>query len=629
MRGGSERQSPSALSALAKRLGARSIGGRINLLIAFAIVCQVGVASYQLLKFREVIWAERRHELTNLVATALSIVAAEQSASQSGERSLEAAQADALQKLAAMRYGAGDYFWINDLQPRMVMHPIKPEMNGRDLSDYKDPTGKKLFVEMADVARTSGAGFVSYQWPKPGKDAPQPKLSYVAAFQPWGWVIGTGVYVDDLDELFLAQLKTQGALLLAMIAFCAAVSFAMGRRLARPIVGMSAAMERLAEGDLDISIGADAHVRELDRMARAIEVFRENAVERKRLAAEATAHRASSEVERERAAAERAKAAEEQAAVVGRLGEGLKRVADGDLTVRLEEGFSSAYAQIRDDFNEAIDKLKSIVLTVVSSADVIAADMRDISTASDNLSRRTEQQAAALEETTATLSQVTATVKTSVASTSEARAVVAAASQDAEKSGVVVRRAVEAMQAIAGSSRQIGRILGVIDEIAFQTNLLALNAGVEAARAGEAGRGFAVVASEVRALARRSAEAASEIKTLISESTAQVDAGVGLVGETGRSLERILAQVAQINTAASEIAAGSRDQATALQEVNLALKQMNDVTQKNAAMVEESTAAGHSLSEETSKLTRLVGQFQVGRAAGEEAPRREAAKAAA
>jgi len=622
MQGGPEPRSPRALRGPARRLGARSIGGRINLLIAFAIVCQVGVVGYQLVKYRDVVWDQRRYELTNLVASALSIVDSEYAASQSGRLSVESAQADALQKLAAMRYGNGDYFWINDLQSRMVMHPIKPELNGRDLSDFKDPTGKRLFVEMTDVARASGAGFVSYQWPKPGAAAPQPKLSYVAAFKPWGWLIGTGVYVDDLDALFLNQLKTQGALLLAVIAFCAAVSFAMGGRLARPIVAMSAAMERLAEGELDVAIEVDARARELDRMARAVQVFKRNAIEQRRLEAEAAANRASAEAERERAAAERAKAAEEQTEVVRRLGEGLKQVADGDLTVRLGEGFSAAYAQIRDDFNEAIDKLKSIVLTVVSSADVIAADARDISAASDNLSRRTEQQAAALEQTSATLGQVTETVKTSVASTGEARALVAAASQDAERSGAVVRQAVQAMQAIAGSSQQIGRILGVIDEIAFQTNLLALNAGVEAARAGEAGRGFTVVASEVRALARRSAEAAKEIKGLIAASTAQIDAGVGLVGETGRSLERILAQVAQINTAASEIAAGSRDQATALQEVNVAIEQMNDVTQQNAAMVEESTAAGHSLSEETAKLLRLVGQLQVGRAAGEAAARK-------
>ena len=278
---------------MARRFGVKSIGGQINLLIAFVIVCQVCVIGHQLFEYRNVIWAERQHELTDLVKNALSIVDSEYAASQSGQRSVEAAQADAKHALAAMRYGDGDYFWINDMQPRMIMHPLKPEMNGRDLSDYKDPTGKKLFVEMAQVALTSGSGFVSYEWPKPGKAAPQPKLSYVAEFKPWGWVIGTGVYVDDLNELFFTQLKTEGALILAVIAACAAVSFAMGRRLARPIVSMSVAMEQLAEGRLDVSIGEEARTRELGSMARALAVFKQNALERARLEAETAASRAS------------------------------------------------------------------------------------------------------------------------------------------------------------------------------------------------------------------------------------------------------------------------------------------------------------------------------------------------
>ncbi len=219
-------------------------------------------------------------------------------------------------------------------------------------------------------------------------------------------------------------------------------------------------------------------------------------------------------------------------------------------------------------------------------------------------------------------------MKKSAEGTSHARQVVAAADEDAKQSAVVVRQAVDAMSAIAKSSQQISQIIGVIDEIAFQTNLLALNAGVEAARAGDAGRGFAVVASEVRALAQRSAEAAKEIKALISDSAGQVDVGVKLVAETGRSLERIMAQVTEINAVVGDIAAGAHEQSTALQEINSAIEQMNLVTQQNAAMVEQSTAAGHSLSQEASKLSQLIGQFQVGRSASDEALRRELKQAA-
>src|SRR5208282_3762418 len=330
---------------------------------------------------------------------------------------------------------------------------------------------------------------------------------------------------------------------------------------------------------------------EVGDMTRAVQVFKQNAAERARLEAEALANRNQTELEHERAAAERAKAAEEQAEVVRRLGAGLKDLAGGDLMVRLGQGFTPTYAQIRDDFNEAIDRLRTTVVSVVESADAIRTGAQEISSASDDLSRRTEQQAVSLEQTTATLGEVTTTVKQSAEGTSHARQVVTAADNDAKQSAVVVREAVDAMSAIAKSSREISQIIGVIDEIAFQTNLLALNAGVEAARAGEAGRGFAVVASEVRALAQRSAEAAKQIKALISDSTGQVDKGVKLVAETGRSLERIMEQVTEINVVVSHIAAGAQEQSTALQEINTAIDQMNLVVQQNAAMVEESTAA--------------------------------------
>ena len=416
--------------------------------------------------------------------------------------------------------------------------------------------------------------------------------------------------------------------LAATLAAGAAAVWLARAKISSPLLRLGAAMGTLAAGDMAVEIEGRDRRDEIGDMSRAVEVFKRNALDRARLEAEAAAARTQAEIEREGAAAQRAKAAEEQAEVVRRLGDGLRGVADGDLLVRLDQGFTPAYVKIRDDFNEAIAKLKQTVLTVVSSTGSIATSANEVTAAADDLSNRTEEQAASLEETTATLTEVTATVKKSAEGTQHARQVAVAADENAKQSADVVRRAVEAMGAIAQSSQQISQIIGVIDEIAFQTNLLALNAGVEAARAGDAGRGFAVVASEVRALAQRSAQAAKEIKGLISDSSAQVDAGVELVAETGRSLERIAKQVAEINAAVSDIAVGAHEQSTALEQINQAIGQMNLVTQQNAAMVEESTAAGHSLSDETGKLAQLVGHFRVVGAAPEEAPPAEPAKAA-
>jgi methyl-accepting chemotaxis protein len=322
------------------------------------------------------------------------------------------------------------------------------------------------------------------------------------------------------------------------------------------------------------------------------------------------------------------RAAEDQAKIVGQLAAGLKQLTEGNVTFRLSDVFAGEFDKLRSDFNSSMEKLQQAMLAINATADAIQSGTQEISSGSDDLSRRTEQQAASLEQTAAALDQITATVKKSAEGATHARQVVASADEDAKKSSVVVRQAVDAMDAIAKSSQQISQIIGVIDEIAFQTNLLALNAGVEAARAGDAGRGFAVVASEVRALAQRSADAAKEIKALISASTTQVDHGVKLVAETGKSLERIMAQVTEINTVVAGIASGAKEQAIGLDEVNTAINLMDQVTQQNAAMVEESTAACQNLSQETTQLSSLIGQFQLGRSTTTAPSRSEPRRAA-
>ncbi len=295
------------------------------------------------------------------------------------------------------------------------------------------------------------------------------------------------------------------------------------------------------------------------------------------------------------------------------IGEGLDRLAHNRLDQQIDQAFSPAFEQLRLDFNTAHDTLREAMVQVVESGQSIQTGAQELTSASDDLSRRTEQQAASLEETAAALDQITATVRTTADSAREARAVVVSATSEAEAGGEVVARAVFAMGQIEQSAQQMGQIIGVIDEIAFQTNLLALNAGVEAARAGEAGKGFAVVASEVRALAQRSADAAKEIKSLILESTAKVGDGVQLVTDTGKALERIGAEVGQINALVGEIASAAQEQAGGLAQINAAINQMDQVTQQNAAMVEEATAASHALAREATTLSNLISRFRLRR----------------
>ncbi|WP_366519312.1 methyl-accepting chemotaxis protein [uncultured Caulobacter sp.] len=309
-------------------------------------------------------------------------------------------------------------------------------------------------------------------------------------------------------------------------------------------------------------------------------------------------------------------AAAEQAEVVSQLAQGLKALADGDLRVQIDTRFSAAYEQLRADFNTAASALESAVAQVSTGVKTITGGANELSSAAYDMSRRIEQQAASLEETAAALDEITATVQRTAENAKEAAEVTSAARDAAEAGGSVVRQATEAMSSIEGSSREIGNIIGVIDEIAFQTNLLALNAGVEAARAGEAGRGFAVVAQEVRALAQRSADAAKEIKQLIGKSTNEVAEGVGLVEQTGQALEKIIEQVGAVSRLVADIASSSREQATGLREVNTAVNHMDQATQQNAAMVEQSTAASQSLAKEAADIAQLAARFQLRQDAG-------------
>lgn len=412
------------------------------------------------------------------------------------------------------------------------------------------------------------------------------------------------------DSTILSSLIAVGVVFLAGIALSLFVTV---RGITGPIENLRARMLSLANGETEKDIAGADRRDEVGQMAAAVAVFRENAVERIRMEQDAEASRSMSEKERLQREAQKAQEAADTKFAVDGLATGLQQLSAGNVAYRIPTPFVAQLDGLRHDFNASLEKLQETLVQVGQNAKGIDAGANEIRTAADDLSRRTEQQAASVEETAAALEEITTTVKDSTHRAEEAGDLVARTRQGAERSGEVVRNAVIAMQAIEKSSREISNIIGVIDEIAFQTNLLALNAGVEAARAGEAGKGFAVVAQEVRELAQRSATAAKEIKALIATSGDHVRAGVTLVGETGTSLQTIVAEVQEINRHVTAIVEAAREQSTGLQEINTAVNTMDQGTQQNAAMVEQSTAASHSLAKEAASLTALLAHFRLDR----------------
>ncbi|PZU90473.1 MAG: methyl-accepting chemotaxis protein [Shinella sp.] len=439
------------------------------------------------------------------------------------------------------------------------------------------------------------------------------------------------IYVSDLiretGDQMLQMIDSKAAaaqarLVVLLCGLAAAVLLVIGlaiviaRLLSRSINGIADRMKSLAEGDTAQTIPYAERRDEIGGMARSVEVFRQAALRNAELEASAEASRLAAERERvEMQARAEAEADERLNKATGALASGLQRMASGDMLCEINEQFSPQFEALRHDFNTSVRQLREALQSVGQVAGSVTNGSGEISQASDNLAKRTEQQAASLEETAAALEEITANVTATSKRTGEARDLVRNTRERADRSGHVVANAVSAMERIEQSSRQIGQIIGVIDEIAFQTNLLALNAGVEAARAGEAGKGFAVVAQEVRELAQRSANAAKEIKALIANSEIAVSEGVKLVSDTGEGLSSIAELVQSINTHMDAIATAAQEQSVGLGEVNTAVNHMDQATQQNAAMVEEMNAAGASLAQESARLAELLSRFRTGQAA--------------
>ncbi|MFN4163079.1 MAG: methyl-accepting chemotaxis protein [Ferrovibrio sp.] len=619
---------------------------RFWIILGISVVGLLVIGALGLSRLHDVLLEDRMIKTRNLAEVAHSVIVRYHARAQAGELSEADAKRLALADLEVLRYDEKEYFWVNDMGPVMVMHPFAKQLVGKDLSENKDPNGKRLFVEFVNVVKKSGAGYVDYLWPKPGLDHPVPKISYVKGFAPWGWIVGTGIYIDDIDAIFRQQLIANGSIIVVVILLLAGLSWVMVRSVSIPLKALTDTLGRLAKRDWQAEVDGQDRGDEVGDIARAVSVLKENGMEADRL---------QTEIETERTRNEEARVAQEAAldraigqvvtsasageldrridtatlaGVTAKIGGQMNSMLDtlsdaianvqttvaglakGDLRSRMQGQYQGVFASLQSDLNGMADTLTGVVRNIAQAVDAQSSAAAEISAGSQDLASRTEQQAAALEETAASMHEVTTTVKQNADNAQAANQLAMAARDTAEKGGSVVGDAVQAVTQIETSAQKIADIVSLIDEIAFQTNLLALNASVEAARAGEAGKGFAVVAQEVRALAQRSANASKDIKALITESNAQVKTGAALVNRTGQSLTDIVTAIKKVSDIVAEIAAASREQATGLDEVNTAVGNMDEMTQRNGALVEQTSASAQSLSAQARELSQLVAFFR-------------------
>ncbi|MCY1665086.1 methyl-accepting chemotaxis protein [Rhizobium sp. SL86] len=506
---------------------------------------------------------------------------------------------DLVTSLAALKPFEGGHTMLLANNGKWLAHPEKDQL----MKVYADPGAAEVKAALADgkmrILRGFEDGRVRLVYPL---TTPGMNTTWAAVLDVPSTVFSAPVFAAVINAV------TSGFIILVVaLGIIYAASIALVRR---PLNGVLSVVGRLTRGDYQTDVEHINRGDEMGMLARALEQFRHDLKNGVTARQEQEKLQRAMENEREQQMAIDNAKAEDLRHFVHQVQTGFMALARGDLTVRMHEAVAPEFESIRENFNISVAALEDAVGGVITTVATIRSGLGEISVASNDLARRTEQQAASLEETIAALAEVSRGVNSTAEGASKAQAIVGTARSNAEKGGNIVARAIDAMSAIQGSSEKIGNIIGVIDEIAFQTNLLALNAGVEAARAGEAGKGFAVVAQEVRELAQRSATAAREIKELISTSSAQVQSGVDLVKASGSSLSDIVGQVVSMSDTMDQIAHAAREQAASLREVTEAGDNMDKVTQQNAAMVEETTAAAQNLSHETDNLATMVQHFK-------------------
>ena len=548
------------------------ISFKLVLIVGISLLGMIALAPIALSTLRTQMVADRQAKTQQMVDVGYGILAHYQKLESEGKLPREQAQAAAMAEIKSLRYDKVEYFWINDMTPKMVMHPIKPELDGKDLSGMKDPAGNALFVGFVDVVNKQGAGFYSYLWPKPGFDQPVGKISYVKGFAPWGWIIGTGIYLDDVDAVFRQNATTFALVCLAVLVLVLGASFVIGRSVTKPLASITALTERLAAGDSAFDVPYTDRRDEVGGLAKALAVFKDNASAVGRMHAE------------QQEAKQRA--------------DGEKRKTMADLAGKFE---ASVQAVVRDVFDEA-RAMQQAAQGMSETANKATDRASFVATACQQASSNVQTVASAAGQLSSSISEISQRV--------------AQAATVADKAAADGQRTNDTVQGLAAAAHKIGEVIDLINQIASQTNLLALNATIEAARAGEAGRGFAVVASEVKSLASQTAKATDEISSHIT----------GMQGATAESvaaIKEIGATIGQISSIATSIASAVEQQGAATQEIARSVQTVaqgtqtaaTDIGQVNRGAAETGSASeevlnsAKTLSSESTRLRAELDRF--------------------
>jgi methyl-accepting chemotaxis protein len=540
------------------------ISFKLALIIGLSLVGMLVMGPIALYNMRAQMMADRQAKTQHMVDVGYGILTHFQKLESDGKMSKVDAQAAAMNAIRGLRYDKVEYFWINDMSPKMVMHPIKPELDGKELGEMKDPAGNRLFVGFVDVVKKDGAGFYSYLWPKPGFEQPVGKISYVKGFAPWGWIIGTGIYLDDVDAIFRQNAMLFGIMALIVVALVLLASVIISRSITKPLNVITGLTARLAAGDQAFEVPYTARKDEIGALAKSLGVFKDNA------AAVAKLHAEQAEI---------------------------KQHAD---------------AEKRRTMVEFAGKFEASVQAVVREVIADAGDMREaaqsMSHTASSASDRSKVVADACQEASENVQTVASAAEELSASIAEIGQRVTQAAQVADKAAGDGQRTNRSVEGLAAAADKIGEVIDLINNIASQTNLLALNATIEAARAGEAGKGFAVVASEVKSLASQTAKATEEI-------SAQITAIQNETKHVVENIQGICVTILQVNEISSSIAAAVGEQGAATQEIAASVQRAasgtNAVSQNITSVTSATNQTGEVAHVVLQSSDKLAGKLQV------------------